>query len=261
MKKIISTLSLLTVLAFTAFSAGNSPITGFYHLTIPAGKMISAANQMWNGSDVASSNEDINQAFQGLFSDSTGRTNAIAHIWNGAGYDTYKYFNAADASTFFNTTLTNTGFYDQNANLINGSLPPGAACYLLNPALVPCTLLVQGFVPVGTNSVVITPGYNLYSIPLPVSTSLANSNAYANYAGTSDPAGKNNDVIQIWTGTNYQSYIYFKGSDASTYFNKSGLSSGFYTATGTPVTITPSIGSGFFIYHAGTNVTWSTKWP
>jgi hypothetical protein len=151
-----------------AFGAGNSPVTGFYHLTIPAGKMVSAANQMWNGSDTASTNEDINQAFQGLFSDSTGGTNTMVYLWTGVGFSAYKYFQLADASAFFNSAVTNAGFYTQTGQLLEGSLPPGGSCYLLNPAQVPCAALVQGFVPVGTNNVQITPGYNLYSIPLPV---------------------------------------------------------------------------------------------
>ena len=260
MKKTMLLCSALA-LCGVAIAGTYSSVVGFYHIKLAPGAAIIAANQMENGSDSAGLNEDINNAFKGLLSDPAGRVNTTLHDWNGTGFDSYQYFTGADATRFFNVALTNAGFYASNGSRLSGPLPPGDACFLINPSTNTLNLTVNGYVPMGTNYVQVSTGYNMYSLAEPFSTNITAGTAYAGYVGTSDGLGRTNDVLQIWTGAGYLSYRYFTSTDATRYFKKTISQSGFFNTNGVVQTPNLPVGTGFFLIHSGAPKVWVTHWP
>jgi len=233
-------------------------VVGYYNVTIAAGKYYILANQLINGSDPAQTNNDINTVFNsGLASDAAGPpngNNAQLLVWNGVGYVTYYYLNAADAVTY-NGAGSTAGWVDNQGNPVTGVyMNQGLSAFVYNPSGSPMTATVVGTVLQGTNNVIsiAANNYGLYSIAQPVST-----NADASPIGigglSSDPAGPpngNNDQLLVWNGVGYVTYYYLNGPDAISY-NGAGSTAGFVDNQGNPVQVNLNVGQGFFLKHFG----------
>lgn len=235
-------------------------IVGYYNVPVPAGKFALVANQLVNGNDVAQTNNSVSAIFSGLISDPNGIVNTVLYKWNGAGYNIYQYFTGADADNNFFLSGSVNGFYNAVGTLINTPLNQGSGSFLYNPAGVALTNTMVGNVVIGTNTLSITHGFNMYSIVQPISTNIASSASFANYPGTSDPNGVNNDTLYLWNGNGYNIYQYFTGADADNNFFLSGSVNGFYNAVGTLINAAPQVGQGFFINHiVNTTVPWTVS--
>lgn len=235
-------------------------IVGYYNVPVASHQYALIANQLVNGNDVAQTNNSINAIFSGLISDANGVNNTVLYKWNGAGYGIYQYFIGADANTYFLSSGSVNGFYDASGALVVLSLNQGSGSFLYNPSNVGLTNTMVGTVVMGTNTLSIIPGYNIYSIIQPISTNIASSATFANFPGTSDPNGVQNDLLYLWNGNGYGIYQYFTGADANTYFLSSGSVNGFYDASGALVNAAPQVGQGFFLNHiVNTTVPWTVS--
>lgn len=90
-------------------------VVGYLNQTIPAMSYQIIGSQLINGSDAAQTNGDINATLiNGLVSSPNDppnlSSNSQIYTWNGSGYVTYYYFNAADATTW-ETVPSPAGFY------------------------------------------------------------------------------------------------------------------------------------------------------
>jgi len=241
-------------------------VVGYYNVPIPANSFYIVANQF----NVGVSN-GLNELFAGgLMSDVNGNTNSVVYIWQGSSYASYQYFSAADAAAdqSGSTYANGAGFYDGSGNYITTIIPTGAGVFIQNLAPGTITPTIVGSVAQGTNYVSMAGSaggaFNMVGSPIPLSTNVAS--APISFAGTSDVNGNYNDVIFIWTGSAWASYQYFSAADAaadqsgSTYANGAG----FYDGSGNyqTVTVSPTVGTGFFIQHFGpsyngTSETWT----
>lgn len=235
-------------------------IVGYYNIPVASGKFALVANQLVNGNDVAQTNNSINAIFSGLISDPNGVKNTVLYKWNGAGYNVYQYFIGADADTYFLGSGSVNGFYDPTGTLITSSLNQGSGSFLYNASNVALTNTMVGNVVIGTNTLSVVHGFNIYSIVQPISTNLTSSATFANFPGTSDPNGVNNDTLYMWNGNGYNVYQYFTGADADAYFLGSGSVAGFYDPTGLLINAAPQVGQGFFLNHiVNTTVPWTVS--
>lgn len=232
-------------------------IVGYYNTPLPAGKFALVANQLVNGSDANKTNNSINTAFSGLRSDDQGVANTTLYRWNGTGYNVFQYFTGVDADTYFLNSGSVNGFYDPVGNLSTAALNQGSGSFLYNPSGSAITNTTFGTVVQGTNSITITTGFNIYSIIQPISTNISSSVAFANFPGTSDVDGNNNDTLYLWNGNGYNVYQYFTGADADNYFLLSGSVNGFYDPVGNYINAAPLVGQAFFLRHIGAPVTWT----
>ncbi|MGO8741051.1 MAG: hypothetical protein ACLQUR_01465 [Limisphaerales bacterium] len=237
-------------------------VVGYYNVPIPAGTFYIVGNQF----DVGVSN-GLNEMFAGgLMSDVNGATNTAVYIWlpGQVFAGPYQYFSAADAAAdqSGSTYANGAGFYDGSGNYITTIIPPGSGVFLQNLAPGTITPTVVGSVAQGTNLVSMIGtasigALNLISSPIPVSTNVASGPI--TYVGTSDVNGVYNDQIYIWNPLTavFSSYQYFNAADAaadqsgSTYANGAGFydGSGNYQTT----TVSPTVGTGFFLLHYGPN--------
>jgi hypothetical protein len=220
-------------------------VVGYYNVPIPANSFYVVANQF----NVGVSN-GLNELFAGgLMSDPNFVTNTEAYVWNGSGYLTYYYLSAADAAT---DALPGAGFYDGGANYITTIMPPGSALFIQNLAPGTITATVVGSVAQGTNKIAMAGSaggaFNMVGSPIPVSTNVAS--APISFAGTSDPNFAYNDEIFLFTGSGWNSYYYISAADAVT---DSLPGAGFYDGGGNyqTTTVSPTVGTGFFIQHFG----------
>jgi len=235
-------------------------IVGYYNIPVASHKFQLVANQLLNGSDVNKTNNDVNAIFSGLISDPNGVNNTILYKWNGAGYTIVSYFTGADADSWFGNSGSVNGFYDATGVMVSLQLNQGSGSFLYNAASVGLTNTMVGNVVLGTNTVNIIKGYNIYSIIQPISTNIASTAAFANFPGTSDVNGANNDVLYLWNGNGYQITQYFTGADADNWFGNSGSVNGFYDPTGVLVNAAPQVGQGFFINHiVNSTVPWTVS--
>jgi len=235
-------------------------IVGYYNLSVPSHKFSLIANQFVNGSDVNKTNNSVSAIFNGLISDPNAVNNTTLYLWNGAGYNIYQYFTGPDADNNFLTSGSVNGFYDSGGTLITTPLKQGSGSFLYNPAAVGLTNTMTGNVVIGTNTLSITHGFNIYSIVQPISTNIASSATFANFPGTSDPNAVNNDTLYLWNGNGYNIYQYFTGPDADNNFLTSGSVNGFYDSGGTLINAAPTVGQGFFLNHiVNTTVPWTVS--
>jgi len=233
-------------------------VVGYVNLTVPAKGYALVANQLQNGSDAAKTNNSINAIFSGLTSDGNGANNTLLYLWNGAGYNTYQYFTAVDADSWFGANSGN-GFYDTLGTLVSGSLNQGGGSFLYNPTTTVVTNTFTGTVVQGTNLMTIKNGFNMLSFVAPVAGGIASTNSFANFPGTSDANGANNDLLYQWNGTGYNTYQYFTAVDADNWFGANS-GNGFYDTLGTLVPANIPVGQGFFINHvAATTVIWTNS--
>jgi len=235
-------------------------IVGYYNVPIATHKYALIANQLVNGNDANKTNNSVSAIFSGLISDGNGVNNTVLYKWNGGGYNIYQWFIGADADNYFLASGSVNGFYDPTGTLINSSLNQGAGSFLYNPAAVGLTNTMVGNVVIGTNTLSVTHGYNIYSLVQPISTNLSSTATFASFPGTSDPNGVTNDQLYMWNGNGYNIYQYFTGADADAYFLASGSAQGFYDPTGVLVNAAPQVGQGFFLNHiANTTVPWTVS--
>ncbi len=232
-------------------------VVGYINSPIPAGGFGIFANQLINGSDPNQTNNSVNTMISsGLVSDPNGVVNTVLYYWNGHGYNVFQYFTIADADTYFGADFGN-GFYDNGGALAPGTLNQGAGSFLFNPSGSPVTTTVVGNVLQGTNVVNIVQGFNLLSLSQPIATNIAAAVTYANFPGTSDPNGINNDVLYYWNGHGYNVFQYFTIADADTYFGADS-GNGFYDNGGVLFTTPVPVGQAFFIDHlVASPVTWT----
>lgn len=235
-------------------------IVGYINVPVTSHHYALIANQLVNGNDVNQTNNSINAIFNGLISDGNGVTNTVLYKWNGAGYNVYQWFTGADADNYFLGSGSVNGFYDPLGNLVTASLNQGQGSFLYNAAGVGLTTTMTGNVVIGTNNLSIIHGYNIYSLVTPVSTNLSSSATFANFPGTSDGNGVNNDQLYLWNGNGYNVSQYFTGADADNYFLGSGSVNGFYDPLGNLVNAAPQVGQGFFLNHiVNTIVPWQVS--
>ena len=232
-------------------------IVGYYNVTIPAFGYSPVGNQLLTGTDANKTNNNVNAIFNGtgLVSDSNGGNNSVLYYWTGTTFSQFQYFTDADANAWFGVSAGN-GFYDAGGTLQNLELKQGGGSFIYNPTASPLTNTFSGSVFQGTNSVTIANGYNMLSFVVPVSADLVSTNSYANYPGTSDSNGANNDVLYKWNGTTYAQFQYFTDADANAWFGVSA-GNGFYDAGGTLQNSTIPVGQAFFILHNGPTVVWT----
>lgn len=230
-------------------------VVGYYNVTLPSHGFALVGNQLINGSDANQTNNSVSTAFTGLTSDPNGATNTVIYLFSGGNFSSYQYFSGADADNNFFASGSAAGFYDTVGNLLTAPLSQGVGAFLYNPNAGSVTATVVGTVPQTTNVISIASGFNLLSLPVPVSTNLESS--IGGFAGTSDPNAVNNDVLFLFNGGGYSSYQYFTGADADNNFFASGSVTGFYDTVGNRVTSATLVGQGFYLQHV---VAGTEKW-
>ncbi len=246
-------------------------VVGYINQTIPAGGYQIVGNQLINGSDANATNGDINATLiNGLVSspaanatqDPSLSTNSVLYAWNGAGYALYYYFNQVDATTW-EGTASPAGWYAVDGTPASISLAGGKAAFIKNNSAAPMTVTTVGTVLQGTNNITINSGYNLITLQVPISTNPVVSGFGLPTGLTSSPLDPPtqalNDVLYSWNGSGYALYYYFNAADATTW-EGAASPAGFYQVDGTPMPVTsyPQVNQGFFLYHSGAPVTWTT---
>lgn len=103
-------------------------------------------------------------------------------------------------------------------------------------------------VPISTNLVADANGNPLpYGLPLALTSN-------SNYP----PAQSANDTLYFWTGSGFANYYYYNAADATT-MEGSPFPAGFYDLGGNPMTATPNVNQGFFLYHNGSAINWTNS--
>jgi hypothetical protein len=265
--------SIISSQAQTVYSQN---VVGYVNQTIPAGHFQIIGSQLINGSDVNQTNGDINLTLiQGLISspaaDPRTSTNSQMLYWNGAGFNTFYFYNAADASIFVGDVGGDpAGWYDLGANAATIKLNNGKAAFIHNVASVDMTVTTVGTVFQGTNVVTINPGFNLINLLPPVSTNLVvdASGNHLSYglplnlvSQSGNPSKTLNDYILYWNGAGYTTYYFYNAADASVFVGDTGGDpAGFYDAGANPMPVTPSVNQGFFLYHNGVSaISWTNS--
>ncbi len=92
-------------------------------------------------------NDSVNSILTGLVSDPNGVMNTVLWIWNSQGYyDSYTYFTAADAATYFGMSA-GSGWYDPSGNLTSATLSPGDGFVLQNNSGASYPVVIRGCPP------------------------------------------------------------------------------------------------------------------
>ena len=256
-------------------------VVGYVNQTIPAGAFQIVGSSLVNGTDVNATNGDINATLlTGLVSSPNDppstSSNSVIYVWSFAGqqYNTYYYFNSADATYWENSggasPVYPAGWYDAGGTPASVTLTSGQAAFLQNHSSSPMTLTTVGTVKQGTNFVTINAGYNLISLQVPVSADPANTNGFGlpgnlTSSPVDPPSQAANDTLYAWNtvGQQYATYFFFNSADATSWENGGGASpvypAGFYDAGGTPMppSAFPEVNQGFFLHHTGAPVTWT----
>ena len=252
-------------------------VVGYINQVIPAGGYQLIGNQLINGSDANATNGDVNATLiNGLVSSPNDppnlSSNSVMYAWNGSGFAAYYYFNSADATTWENSGGSSpvypAGWYDGAGTPASISLAGSKSCFIQNHSSAPITVTTVGTVVQGTNSITIASGYNLITLQQPISTNPASATfglpGNLNSSPVDPPALSRNDTLFSWNGSGYAAYYYFNSADATTWENSGGSSpvypAGFYDGAGTPMPDTsyPQVNQGFFLYHSGAPITWTT---
>jgi len=191
-----------------------------------------------------------------LVSASGGSAESVMLIWTGSGFETFDYYNTADAGVGFSA-----GWYDAiSGNYATNYLNPSQAVFVQNPSSSAVTVTLTGQVDQGTNTwSQVLPGFNFYSEPTALAgTSLDNTNV--NFPATSSPSG--GDTYQAWTGAGYgtangvgDALQYYDTADAG------GSPGGWYDVSSGldesgNATFWPSVGQGFLVFHSGGTSNW-----
>ena len=249
-------------------------VVGYINQTIPAGAYQIVGSQLINGSDANATNGDVNASLiNGLISSPNDppnlSSNSVLYAWTGSGYQLFYYFNSADATTWEATGATfPAGWYDAGGTPAAVNLLNGKACFIQNHSGSTMTLTTVGTVLQGTNTVTIQPGYNLINLQVPISTNpvVAGYGLPLNLTSSpvDPPTSAANDTLYSWTGSGYQLFYFFNSADATSWENSGGASpvypAGFYDAGGTamPAASYAQVNQGFFLYHTGAPVAWTT---
>ncbi len=242
-------------------------VVGYINQTIPAGGYQIIGSQLINGSDANATNQDVNATLiNGLISSPNDppnlSSNSTMYAWTGSGYQAFFYFNQADATTW-EGTASPAGWYDAGGLPASVSLLNGKACFIQNHSSSPMTITTVGTVQQGTNVATINTGYNLITLQVPISTNPAVAGFGLPTNLTSSPVDPPslaaNDTIFAWTGAGYQAFFFFNAADATTW-EGTPSPAGFYDAGGVPMPAAsyPQVNQGFFLYHSGAPVTWTT---
>jgi len=209
-------------------------IVGYYNVTIPSGQYAMVSGQLLN----SDGSNNVNNVF------STGVADLSQMlVWNGAGFEGYTYYSAADVGAQY------AGWYDNSSgDFASNLVGPGTGVFI--QAAADSTITVVGTVPQGAFTNLITAGYNIYSINAPVSTNIDSS-----LVGL--PVS-DQDQMLTWTGSGYEGYTYYSAADvgaqyAGWYDNSSG---DYYTTNSASW---PTVGSAFFIQHTGSTITWTNS--
>lgn len=262
-------------------------VVGYVNQSIPAGHYQIIGSQLINGSDVNQTNGDVNSTLiNGLISSPVPATvgnptqnpalstNSQLIVWSGAGFATYYYFNAADA-TAWEGSSSPAGWYDAGGSPASVKLNSGLAAFVYNHSASDLTITTVGSVFQGTNVTQIKPGYNLICLQVPVSTNLVvdgggNALPYGlplTLTSSNDAAAFNDtptiatqDALIFWNGVGYVTYFYFNAADATTW-ETTPSPAGFYDAGGSPMPASnyPQVNQGFFLHHIGPAINWTSS--
>ena len=242
-------------------------VVGYLNQTIPAMSYQIIGSQLINGSDAAQTNGDINATLiNGLVSSPLDppnlHSNSQIFTWNGSGYVTYYYFNAADATTW-EGAASPAGWYTGAGVPAAVNLNSGHAAFIFNHSTSPLTVTTVGTVAQGTNYATINTGYNLIALQEPISTNLLVAGFGLPVNMTSSPLDPpnltRNDTLLSWNGTGFVTYYYFNAADATTW-EGAASPGGFYTGAGVPMSAYPQVNQGFFLYHNGAPITWTNAY-
>jgi hypothetical protein len=152
-------------------------IVGYINIPLVAGQNNLICNQL----DVDGTG--TNNTLASLFSTNLPN-NTLIQSWNGTGFvgDTY---------------LTSSGWTTTASSIVNSSLQPGSGFFIKTKNAVTVTLV--GNVLVGTNTIPVPAGINVFAPTVPVAGTLDGTNSF--------PIA-NNNLVQVWNGTGYTGYTY-----------------------------------------------------
>jgi hypothetical protein len=261
-----------TVISTQAQTVYSQNVVGYVNQTIPALHYQIIGSQLINGSDVAQTNGDVNTTLvNGLISSPNApgtSTNSQMIYWNGTGFATYYYYNAADATTWIGDPSDPAGWYDTLQNQVSINLNNGHATFIYNAAGVPLTVTTVGTVFQGTNVVKINGGYNMICLQAPVSTNVcvdASGNPIPYglpltlTSSSGAPTHTSNDSLIFWNGTGYATYYFYNAADATTWIGDPSDPAGFYDTLQNPMPVNPSVNQGFFLFHNGAAINWTNS--
>jgi len=207
-------------------------VVGYVNLTVTNHTFAMVANQLDTGSNTVD-----NVLPSGAVSSST-----TLLLWNGAAFQQFIYYNADDSPD------GNVGWYDVSTqNPCTNNLNIGAGAFIHNPSASDITLTTVGQVAQGTNQYSVVSGYNLYSIPVPLSTNL--------YV-MGFPATSLQDTYLLWNGSGFNAPLIYYNADDSPDGNAGWYTFGDVPKDGDP-TVWPQVGQSFFINHHGGSTTWT----
>jgi hypothetical protein len=237
-----------TVTASQAQTVYSQNVVGYINITVTNNTLVMAANQLDTGSNT----------LDNVLSSGVASKGTYLLQWNGSGYNSYQYYNSADAATFF---TGGPGWYSGTANAGStldigpGAAAPGAPTngidggfFLENKSGSTITIPTVGQVVQGTN-VYSFPNSGLaalsiYSVPAPLAgLSLDNTNI-------GFPAVSKGTYYLQWNGSSgYKSLQYYNAADAATFFTGgAGWYSGTANEDGNPA-YWPTAGGSFFIQN------------
>jgi hypothetical protein len=162
-----------------------------------------------------------------------------SHGFKGDSYDGY------------GNVLASPGWYDNvTGNPSTNQITPGVGWFIFNPTHSNIVLTVTGSVLQGTNAISVPAGYSLESVVAPQAISL--DTTATNYFPVQDGW-----EYLSWTNTGHGG-AFATGDSYDQYGNVLATFPGWYdNVLGTPVTPTPAVGQGFFIFNTGTATNWS----
>jgi hypothetical protein len=187
-------------------------------------------------------------------SDPDGLLNTSLNIWNNSShtYKSFLFFTDADALNNFGSS-SGDGWYDTSGAITHTNMDQGKGAFLINPRSTNINMLVIGQVIQGTNTFVVAPGYNAFSIVPPVATNLN----FFGFPAFSDGNGLINDTLARWDPNiqNYRTLQFFTDADAANNFG-TGFGDGWYDTTGVRqdgnILYIPHVGEAFFLIRPST---------
>jgi len=246
-----------TVTASQAQTVYSQNVVGYINLTVTNQTLVMCANQLDTGSNT----------LDNVLSSGVASKGTYLLQWNGSGYNSYEYYNSADAASAF---TGGPGWYSGTANVgstLNigpGAAVPGAPTngiaggfFLQNKSGSTLTIPTVGQVVQGTN-VYAFPGTGLqalqiYSVPEALAgLSLDNTNI-------AFPAVSKATYYLEWNGsTGYKSLEYYNAADAASAFTGGA---GWYSGTANEdgnSAYWPVAGGSFFIQNkSGHAILWT----
>jgi hypothetical protein len=211
-------------------------VVGYINLPVPNGHYALLANQLDTGSNT----------LDNVLTSGTVSSDTTILLWNGTSFHQYIYYNSGDSPD------GNNGWYDplnnNPATNVNLSLSSGA--FIHNSSGAQITLPTVGQVFQGTNTVTVSPGYNIYSVPEPLAGISIDQLGF--------PAVSSADTYLKWTGTSYYQLIYYNSGDSP------DGGTGWYDPLTNVAEDTNSAdwhqaGQAFFVHHVGAAETWTNS--